>query len=348
MNTKKWILIFFIPFIIGSIIIGSINYLIDPLWTFSHANQYNSKQNDFNERQQKTNYIYFNRLKNFDGILLGSSRTTFLNQNYFEDMNIYNYALNSMFPYEYEKYLDFAKEIKGKDFKYIIIGADFYGSNIPTKHQFKNPQFYINKTKSFFYRYKLLLSTDTLEQSKKNYKNSKQFTERYYDRYNVKYQHKISETQRKIRYDITIKKHLKTFTKKHYTYNKEYKKILMRIKKNHENTKIIVFTSPITANLLVSILKQDNRISDFKKWLSEIIEVFGEVHHFMSINHITTNLNNYPDDDHYYPYIGKIIAYKIKTKSYSQKDDFGCLLNQKNLDDYIEKLKKQIRNYHAI
>ena len=113
------------------------NYTIDPLWNYNHSNKFNNVQKAFNERQQKSNYIYTHGLEDYEGILLGSSRTTFINQNEFNNMKIYNYASNSMFPYEYKGYIDFAKEVKRKDFKYIIIGLDFFSSNLQSNIDFE-------------------------------------------------------------------------------------------------------------------------------------------------------------------------------------------------------------------
>ena len=62
--------------------------MIDPLWSFAYDNKFNTIQKGFNERQQKTNNVYFNGLNEYDRILLGSSRTTFINQNDFQNMKI--------------------------------------------------------------------------------------------------------------------------------------------------------------------------------------------------------------------------------------------------------------------
>ncbi len=159
MNGKKWLKIWFSITIIFLSIVGAINYIIDPLWTFSHSNKFNSIQNHFNERQQKTNYIYFNGLNNYDGVLLGSSRTSYINQNDFHNIHIYNYALNGMHPSDYEGYINFTKNVKGTALKYIIIGADFENSKKHEKKELKASSYYINNTTSLFYRYKMLFSS---------------------------------------------------------------------------------------------------------------------------------------------------------------------------------------------
>lgn len=346
MSYKKWIKLFFIiSFFIITFII-SINYWIDPLWTFPHSHKFNKIQKSFDERQLKTNYIYNRGLKSFDGILLGSSRSTFINQNDFKNMNIYNYSFANMYPYEYDGYIDFAKKVKGQDFKYIIIGADFYGTNVPKDMKSKMPEFYINKTEEIFYKYKMLLSLDVFEKSLLNIKYSLIGRMRYYDRKNIKYQERVIEDKRIKSYNIAIKGHTNSLSNDKYMYNDNYLKILEQIKRKNPNTKIIIFTSPISSNLLVSIIKEGKRINEYKRWINEMINVFGEVNHFMDINTITLNLQNYPDDDHAYPYVLKLLANKVSGE-YNNKSpvNFGIVLNKGNVDSYFHEFEEKIKDY---
>jgi len=347
MHSKKWIKIFSIVSFLSLIFVGSINFIVDPLWNFNHTNKFNKIQLTFNERQQKTNDVYFNGLDKYDGILFGSSRTAYINQNDFQNMNIYNYAVNAMYPFEYEEYLKLAKETKGKDFKYIIIGVDFFGSGIKTINELETPAQYITNTKSTLYRYRMLLSIDVFNKSIKTIKrNLRKNPNIYYMRNNVKYHSKLSENERIKKYTENLRIHTEEFIGDNYIRNKEYVNILKRLKKENPNTKFIIFTSAISADLLVSIIKNANRIKEFEKWLKEIIEVFGELHHFMTINSITTNLENYPDDDHLYPDNANLIANKLSGKKNSSiPKDFGVILNKDNIDIYMKDFKRQLNKY---
>lgn len=347
MNSKKWIKILAVLCVLGVGFVGGINYLVDPLWTFSHSNKLNSKQGGFDERQQKTNNVYFNGLDDYNGILLGSSRTTFINQNDFKNMNIFNYSSSSMYPHEYKGYIDFAKKVKGEELEYIVIGADFFGTNIPKDLKFNTPEFYINNSISALYRYKMLFSLDALKKSLSNIKNSFKGAKQYYDRNNVKYQPKVSESERLKRYTTNLKRHTNELSYPKYTYNTNYIEILKQIKQENPNTKFIIFTSAITSDLLVSIIKNGKRINEFEKWLKELIDVFGTVHHFMTINSVTKNLQNYPDDDHAYPHIVKMIANKLSdTTNNKIPNDFGKIITKENVDEYIAEFKKQIETYN--
>lgn len=347
MYGKKWIKIFSIITLLSIGIVGSINFIVDPLWNFGHTNRFNKIQLYFNERQQKSNHIYFNGLDQYDSLLLGSSRATYIDQNDFHNMNLYNYAMESMYTFEYEEYLKFAKEIKGKEFKYIIVGTDFYHSVKRKIELYENPYHYIENTKSHFYRYRILASLNAFKRSLKNIEsNLRKHPNKYYTRDNVKNRKKVSEKERVKQYTYHLKRHTKLFLEDNYKRDKEYINLLKRLKEDNPNSKFIIFTSPITADLLVSIIKNGDLIEEFELWLREIIEVFSEVHHFMTINSITTNLQNYPDDDHLYPKYMKLLANKVSSKKNSNiPKDFGVLLNENNIDSYIINFKKQLRNY---
>jgi len=345
MKAKKWIKIFILLSISIGIFIGTINYIVDPLWTFSHTNKFNLKQEGFDERQQKTNYIFNRGLNNCEGILLGSSRATFINQNDFQNMNIYNYSSAALMPMEYKGYIDFAKKIKGKEFKYIIIGSDFFGTNA-LKKNILNSEFYINNSENPFYKYKMLFSIHTLKKSLHSIKYSIFGSPQYYDRNNVKNQIKISEAERIIKFNRNIKKHTSDLSNDNYKYNDDYINILKEIKNDNPNTKFIIFTSAITADLLVSIVKNDEREGEYERWLKELVDIFGEVNHFMTVNSVTKNLQNYPDDDHAYPNIVKLIANKLSNTQNSEiPTDFGILLTKENIDSQVIDIKKQINNY---
>ena len=123
---------------------------------------------------------------------------------------------------------------------------------------------------------------------------------------------------------------------------------MQEIKNSNPNTKISIYTSPIHANLLLSILKNNpNRMKDYQRWLRELVEVFGEVRHFMDINSVTTKLKNYPDAEHFYENVGKLVANKIANKNIEEiPQDFGTLLDSTNIDSYLQGFKDKVDKHH--
>lgn len=345
MSNKKFLKIVFGFSSLIIIFIVGINYIVDPLWLFSHSNKLNQKQGSYDERQLKTNYLYYRLKNNFDGILLGSSRATYVNQNDFKDMKIFNYSSGAMQPYEYKYYIDFAKKVRGEDLKYIIIGSDFFGTKTIDEKFHINPNEYINNT-IHTSRYKFLLSMDTFNKSISNIRYSFKGRDLYYDREAVKYHKKIPVDEMFQKHILSAKANTKNLSDLDYRYDNEYIEILKKMRNDNLDTRFIIYTSPVTSDLLVSIIKNAKRWEDYKRWLYELIEIFGEVNHFMTINSITKDLENYYDDNHAYPSVLKLLANKLS--NFQNKDipeDFGILLTKNNIDEYLENLRKDIEEY---
>lgn len=342
MNYKKWLIKTALLSFSILLFIGSFNYFIDPLWMFNHSHEYNDIQEAFNERQQKTNDITFHDF-NFDSLLLGSSRSTYINQNEFRGYNAYNYSVSSMSVQEYNDFTEYAKSVKGSDFDTIFIGLDFFVTS--KARQLEDPTVYINQANQFFYRYKTLLSADTFFHSIKNaiasYKDIS-FV-RHYNRENIANVNKKNhEIERRI--ENTVTNYKETFYGKTYEYNEDYVDILNELKLNNRNTQFVVFTTPVSAPLF-NALVESNRLNDYKRWLKDVISVFGEVHHFMYINSVTEDISNYYDGHHFYPSIGTLIAHKlINYPNPNLPKDFGVILTEENINTYFLELEKG--NFH--
>jgi hypothetical protein len=346
MKEKNWVKNWATATAFAIITIGLFNFLMDPLWLYSHAFEFNSVQSGFNERQQKTNLVQYRDMDKYDGILLGSSRTAQINQNHFSDFKIFNYASNSMFPFEYKSYIDYFKSNKNRQLKYIIIGADFYNTNTPKNDYFIPPKFYIENARNPVYRYSSLFSIDTLKYSIRNLKSYQLGSVQYYNRDNVKITSKFSTKEALERYKDGIIQSTRKFIGKEYQYNNKYIPLLDKLKVENPNVKILVFTSPITADLLASIIKNGGRLLEYKQWLSDLVKTNGSIYHFMDINSITTNLDNYSDDHHYYGKIGALIANRISgVNNSSIPNDFGILLNMKNLPKYLTTFERKLKKY---
>lgn len=310
--------------------IALLNYYIDPLRLFQHKNSLNEKQLDFNERQQKTNYLKFVAMPqqlNFESILLGSSRTTYINQNAFQQLYVYNYAANNMSPYEYKKFIAYFTEITGKEPKNIILGVDFFGTAIEKNKGYSHENF-LAQTKSTT-RWQILYNFNLAMHSLKNIKQRIKSTKPYYDRDNKKFAPQTHNYQPKTTEEIEKK----LFTYQHYEFDSELKHYYNSLKNQYRNSRFIIYTTPITINQLKNY-KKNNYLQYYFRWLRELVEVFGEVHHFMYPNAITKDLNNFFDPTHMMPFVGDKIARYI---SEGQKfEDFGITLTKDNIEKFIQ------------
>lgn len=326
MNPKKYVIFFITVTLVAINLIAMLNFYIDPYWTFNHSNFLNNKQIDFNEREQKTNFLYFIN-NQFESVMLGSSRTTFINQYNF-NFNLFNYASNGMYPYEYEYFIKTFAKLTQKNPKKIILGVDFFGTNKQTnKHSKQN---FLQKSSSKFYRYKLLYNYDILRYSIKNIKQNFKITHAYYTRNNIKYPKPTKDLEKK------IKKTLKKI--KNYQYDDSLIEYWKKLRREFSKSKFIIFTTPVTIDQL-SIYKKEKLFKYYFKWLRELVFVYKKVYNFMIIDKYTKNHNNFFDSNHMKPALGNLIAEKINGKNI----DFGIILTEKNIDNYIKKMKKQIK-----
>lgn len=325
MKFKSWFYLTLILIMLPLLTIAGFNYYIDPLWCFSHEHRYNSVQMPFNERQQKTNDITFNPF-NYDTLILGSSRTTYINQNDFAGLKAYNFSVSNMLMDEYYDYIEYAKKMRGGEFDYIIIGLDFMATNKNIPREFEVPSFYINNTNQFAYRYSTLLSTDTLKFARQNYLASKNGApvNFAYDRHNVKTLLPVSAEDRAEKIQATVDKYRQDIYS-NYEYA-DVKGILSKVKASNPNTKFIIFTTPVNHNLYKLMADMDLSTS-YQQLLIDTVEVFGQVYHFNYPNSVTADDSCYYDASHFYPEIGTIIAQKIMGLSTKVPEDFGDIIS---------------------
>lgn len=335
---KKWVYLFITILFVILTLIGIFNYIIDPLWTFSHKNRLQSHQEGFDERQQKLNLIYFNNF-NYDGVLLGSSRVTLHDVNTFKDKNIFNLAVDGMRPYEYNSFIEYAKKRNKKDFEYIILGLDFIAINDFVKNYSIKSK--INITEGSFYRYKTLFSYDNTLKSIRNIKNIKKYKKRF-KTYNQNYVASSFVANGKV-VEEKVFNYIKNTKDKEIEYKREeYINTLKEIIKNNPNSKIIIFSTPLPSPLIKSIFKNEkNRIS-YINWMKDLVSISAYFYSFFDVDNVSNDYKNtFMDSGHYYPFIGNCINQKIfdlECSSLPQySDNFGFLIKEENVDEFIYK-----------
>lgn len=323
--------------------IGGLNYFMDPYWCFQQHHRYNNTQKATNERQQKANFLYFTDQK-FDAILLGSSRSSYLNRHEFKAMNVFNFAAPDMLPREYFTYIDFAIRECRQPIKTVIIGMDFFGYlHYGTSTVNQAPDI-VKYTVSPYYRYKILFSFDALKTSFKNIKHylNPQIRADCYNRDNVKTS--LNHPNNPISFDHVIRQNAIAYAqlKCISNVNPNYTPTIRDIREKLPNIQFMIFTTPISKELMIQLIKSGH-YSDYEKWLSSLVNVYGQVYHFMYINTVTSNTQKYFADSHHgYPETYKLIAYKMNRSNYQQvPKDFGMILTQENIVQKLKELRQQ-------
>jgi hypothetical protein len=313
------------------------NYYIDPLWNFNHANDYNDRQMWFSERQQKTNYINTHPM-GYDSLLMGTSRATYINQRFFKESRVYNYSLSALHIDDYKKYIDYASKKNGKPFKTIYIELYINSYNLLQGNTTAAPETFFEQAKKPFYRYTSLFSLDTLEHSIDNYKISKA---NYYDG------PRSYTRSNEVQVDHVTVEHEKLWpevktqiSRGWMRYDPDFKAKLQAIKDAYPDTKFVVFTDPVPAQRFDLILAFESHREAYYRFISEIVDVFGEVYSTQGHTAITNDLNNYMDWLHYYPNVAERIVQALENPT--EHPDVVRIVNQANKAKYFEQLKAEM------
>lgn len=336
----KWFMGFMSIVLSCSVAIAGFNYWIDPLWLFGHDHRYNQIQYMIDERLQKTNYMTYHPF-HYDGLLIGGSRTTYINQHDFQGMTMYNYGVSSFNLAEALPMIRYAKQVRGQDFKTIVLQVDF--TDVYSANKGVGIQSVLDEHKNPLYRWKSLFAYDTLQYAIDNFKMSRTHRYplgvRYYNRQNVVNSIRVLSNEAFSQVSYTkIKSVTERLKAKNVPYLDSYLSILKQIKTDNPHTKFLIFTPPMPAEHSQALLDGSGK-ANYARWLKETVEVFGEVHHYYYTNSITLNQQNYIDPNHFNPKIGTMIAHQLTGQADPTiPEDFGIVLNKANLDVYLAML----------
>ncbi len=336
MNYKKFVKSFVIIFITIVLFVGIVNFIVDPLWMFKSTQGFDIKQKDFNERVQKTNYLAF-KDNNFDAVLLGNSRVTYINQNDFNiGVKVFNYAVNAMPSSEYDSAIENFVKLTNKEPKIILLGIELF--NIGLDHSNVFEEAFDNTRNGWGYKFNNLFSYDTLLFSFQNlYTTYKGFDRK--QRFYNKFLEKGSKEQN-------------IFSNKEYIkgmmpsgFNKRYdRKVLAHfkgLKNKYKNSRFIVFTMPVHSDLFKIWSNDKKFVNYYSLWLKDLVSLFGNVNHFFYDSKVSDSYYNFFDAFHFYPFVGKKIAQKISNHEImNDNDDFGILLTKENIDEYLKQFNK--------
>lgn len=342
MKYKRWFwttifvtCLFMIPFI-G---IASFNYYVDPLWNFNHQNDHNVHQISFDERQLKVNYLAHNKGK-YDTLLVGTSRTTYINQNDLTGMNAYNFSASSLDISEYGPYISYASQQNAEDFKTIVL--EVYPFQYPGSKEFPDASVFIANNEAPFYKIKSLFSFDTFKKSSNNYTQADKKTPpgfRIYNRENVVSVERISEEElnANIQKGLSKEKTISTDIK-----SVGYTEALQKIKADNPNSQFIVYSPPYYYERTVKIFNSDAGLAYYRDWLEDCIEVFGGIVDFTTFNDISMEKDHYFDTHHFYPETGTKIANDIASFNKNDTLKYGTYVNEKNLEQFMQQFEQQM------
>jgi hypothetical protein len=118
---KRFVTVFLLTAGLACLSVLGLNLLVDPLWYFK-GNILTGKNEGFNEREAKLNQLLRNP-QQYDCLIFGSSRTTWMPAPAFQPMNCFNLSFSSGQPREFIAYARYLK-MRGMNPHYLIVGVD--------------------------------------------------------------------------------------------------------------------------------------------------------------------------------------------------------------------------------
>lgn len=304
---------------------------VDPLWLSDHQNSWNRYQTGYDERLTKTIRLKYGAKKgSFDAVSLGSSRGTYLPVAHFNEYRVFNYAVSALYPGEYTKMLELFAREQGEP-RAIIIGADFYASRNDWEDRI-GP--YIDEVSAPGFLFKRLFSLDTLLLAKQfavenhagKYPSSGL---ELYDRSLRKelYRHEDWHPY----YKPMLAKYCRIVYGRSYTWNGRLPEIFAALHARFPDSRFLIYTSPIMGTFYDALIFRE-RFDDYARWMTLLVETFGEVYDLMGHNEFTDNPNNYYDYHHFSAEAG---AWLIDNVLESRTPAIGTLVTRSNLQVYL-------------
>ncbi len=311
-------------------IVGSINLAIDPLW-YGKGNKLTKVNSIFNERLTKTNLL-LNSDKEYDCLILGSSRLTLLDNKSLKKNTCFNYSFSAGTAEEFIVYGEYVKSI-GIYPKKVYVGIDgfnFIPSNIKATPFKRNVE--IKKPVPLYQPY--FLSLDTLRFSLRIIRGELPDS-RFYDQ---NFQGKVFAHIPKYKPKFSNKK---TNEKCNFSRTVYYK----QIRGIFPDAEIVGYISPVSVWTTFNDIYARGVLNCQLQGIYEAAKSFDITYDFSLPSEITTRTDNTYDGSHYYPRVHDEIATFLEGKNLDPAIDSGIIVNQLSLDEYQQLHRNKLKEF---
>ena len=340
-NFIIWSIIFFIPTFIFIICPAIYIFLVDPLWQWDHPWHLTRWHRPFNERMQKTNYLASHKL-NIDTLIVGSSRSSYINPEWLGTGNGFNYAVSSGKPSEFATHISYVKKRSKMPLRLVVIESSF-GHALAVDTTFEEPQKYIDDAEDWAKKYKNLFSRDTYKLAKNSRRSPLYNYYLYEGEVMHSYRYPYREYANSTAKEQEVSSQVDSYRKNAYNraYDELFSEHLSDIHKALGDTDFIVYTTPVSAPMM-HLMYDMGRMDAYERWLRELVAEFGRVYHFMYPSTITMDSDSFNDAHH--PTIDtseeivNIIMGLDNNETTYDADDVCMILRRDNIDQYINRL----------
>lgn len=345
MTYKKWLFTLFALLTLILVPVVSVmcyTYYIDPYWNFTHDHDNNDYQYAFDERLLKLNYLDA-RKPAYEGLLVGTSRVTYMNSESFQNQQVYNLGLSSLHIDEYSDYIRIANEITAStptDIYFELSLHSYYGPSFPVLDV---PDAYYKKATSRVEDIVSLFSMDTYERAKQNHQYSK---DNYYEKHrSYSRSNQVTTIYPNINSEYAVKRFIRSLDKiegnAEFPYDEDYKERLEEISQQVPGASYLPFSDLVPFERLQAYLSIPMYWDAYERYIVEITDTYDVFYSFHTKSEYTTNYTYWFDAYHFYPEVGDVMIRALETG-----EGEGVVYNKitkENREEYLKELKRSIK-----
>lgn len=314
------------------------NYYIDPYWAFTHSNDDNNMQRGFNERVQKTNWLKARAPLHAQNLLIGTSRTTYINASNFEQ-SIFHYGISALHVQEYLTYIKYAEKHNGQPFDTIFMEISARSFDVEYANRFPDTYARIAETEKEFYRLTHLFSYETLVRSIQNHEIAEigySPKPRLYDRdLHVQTFFESRDISKRLYFYQYNQDKREAKNEHENLYDPSYKETLLEIRNSFPNSQFVVFNDPMLMERLEITFTNVHLREGYKRYIRDVVDVFGIFYSFHVESDMTKEHSRYFDLFHYYPETGDQVAEAIQ---HPENNPFVFAITKNNIEEYFAQL----------
>ena len=307
-------------------LVGGINWLIDPLW-YGNGNVLTGRNFAFNERITKTNLFLRTKEKNYDCIILGSSRVIALRASQFTDNNCFNYAFKGGEIADFIQYAQFLQD-EGLNPRKIYIAVD--GFNFIKKDRLPREPLDITTvaTKSPYHAY---LSADVLSFSLMTLFGLSPDPANYYDQ-----NFEPADFENPPVYKPNLYQPVSTLQCDPSVANK-----FADLRKFFPEAQFIGYVAPRSPWRIVTDTYRKDLMDCYLRGFYQLSQVYDAMYDLSLPSEITKNTKNTHDGSHFSVQVNNRIADILQGKS----DNFGLRLDEYSFQEYSAIYKGKITEF---
>ncbi|REL25206.1 hypothetical protein DXX93_00630 [Thalassotalea euphylliae] len=307
-----------------------INLIFDPLW-YMGGNKVDDYNYAFDERTSKLNLV---ENSDFNCLILGSSRVTFIRPSEIKSATCFNSAFSRAVVEEFLPYINRLKFSGMNKLDYLIIGVD--GFNFFGESKFKNiPRTAVAESPPIIFE--SYLSFDTLVFSYRLFTEDANLP-RFYDK----------------NFEVDVHKSIPTFDPKHQLagaieggYYPSKLSEYMEVVEVAEAQAVIFYVPPLSA-WHIQDLDKKGELENYIKAIYEFVNQGFTIIDYSIISPVTKNKNNTYDGHHYLPHINSLITSNLHQIMKGQRPelaDFGVVVNNYSFTSFVALYKGRLAQF---